>query len=107
VLIGRNSGRETCGDIDILITRNTEDGFDHSGGWTTPFTSSHLAHSSIGILPLILAKLHACGIIVADLGGESGDELEAKYMGICRLSPSDRARRIGETASIKPEDTWT
>jgi hypothetical protein len=64
-------------------------------------TPSHLAHSCVGILPRILAKLHASGIIVADLGGESGDELEAKYMGICRLSPSNRARRIGETAYIK------
>ena len=39
--------------------------------------------------------------MVADLGGESGDDLEAKYMGICRLSPSDRVRRIGEITTIK------
>jgi hypothetical protein len=38
---------------------------------------------------------------VADLGGESGDDLEAKYMGICRLSPSGRVRRIGEITTIK------
>jgi DNA polymerase beta palm len=100
-LIVRNSGRDTCGDIDILITRNTEDGFDHSGEWTARHALSHLTHSCVGILPRILAKLHAAGVIVADLGGESGDELEAKYMGICRLSPSNRARRIGETALLK------
>lgn len=70
-------GRETCGDIDILITRNTKDGVDHRG-----------------ILPRLLNKLRSSGIIIADLGGEMGEDLEAKYMGICRLSPTGVARRI-------------
>lgn len=73
----KQRGRETCGDIDILITRNTKDGVDHRG-----------------ILPRLLNKLRSSGIIIADLGGEMGEDLEAKYMGICRLSPTGVARRI-------------
>ncbi|KAG8783713.1 hypothetical protein FRC15_004673 [Serendipita sp. 397] len=72
-------GSETCGDIDILITRDPSDGHDHA---------------TLHVLPILLQRLHEENIIVADLGGEDNDELEAKYMGLCRRSPVDRVRRI-------------
>ncbi|KAG8806041.1 hypothetical protein FRC18_006326 [Serendipita sp. 400] len=72
-------GSETCGDIDILITRDPSDGHDHA---------------ALHVLPILLQRLHEENIIVADLGGEDNDELEAKYMGLCRRSPVDRVRRI-------------
>jgi len=45
---------------------------------------------------------------VADLGGGSGDDLEAKYMGICRRSPNDPVRRIGKITLISTpiKMTW-
>lgn len=72
-------GEETCGDIDILITRNPEDGVDHQ---------------TLEVLPRLLKKLHEAKILVADLGGGDVDDLEAKYMGLCRRSPRDKVRRI-------------
>ncbi|CAH7690508.1 hypothetical protein BY996DRAFT_4581478 [Phakopsora pachyrhizi] len=62
-------GEETCGDIDIILTRDNSDGKDHSG---------------------ILRKLHRLlkkkSIITYDLSLPSDiDGLSAKYMGLCCL----------------------
>ncbi|KAJ8469776.1 hypothetical protein ONZ45_g16781 [Pleurotus djamor] len=72
-------GKATCGDIDILITRDDADGKTHAG-----------------VLPLLLNKLHKAGIITEHLAlPEEDDELEGIYRGLCRLPvPASRRRRI-------------
>ncbi|KAG8824690.1 hypothetical protein FRC19_001270 [Serendipita sp. 401] len=78
---------------------------DHSGSFRRTrscwWVSSYLLPISfltytqaLRVLPILLQRLHEENIIVADLGGEDNDELEAKYMGLCRRSPVDRVRRI-------------
>ncbi len=52
---------------------------------------------ALDVLPRLLKKLHAAKILVADLGGGDGDDLETKYMGLCRRSARDKVRRIGES----------
>ncbi|TFY80387.1 hypothetical protein EWM64_g3625 [Hericium alpestre] len=61
-------GKSTCGDIDILITRSTEDGKTHEG-----------------ILPTLLNMLQTMGIIHEHLSlpDLSVDPLEAVYRGLC------------------------
>ncbi|KAG9217804.1 hypothetical protein CCMSSC00406_0005174 [Pleurotus cornucopiae] len=71
-------GKSTCGDIDILITRNPADGKTHAG-----------------VLPTLLLKLHEIGIITEDLAIPEGDDEENVYRGLCRLpEPGSRRRRI-------------
>ncbi|KAF9497326.1 hypothetical protein BDN71DRAFT_1444788 [Pleurotus eryngii] len=71
-------GKATCGDIDILITRNPADGKTHAG-----------------VLPTLLSKLHEIGIITEDLAIPEGDDEENIYRGLCRLpEPGSRRRRI-------------
>ncbi|KAJ8690503.1 hypothetical protein PTI98_011928 [Pleurotus ostreatus] len=71
-------GKSTCGDIDILITRNPADGKTHAG-----------------VLPTLLSKLHEIGIITEDLAIPEGDDEENVYRGLCRLpEPGSRRRRI-------------
>lgn len=49
-----------------------------------------------GILSRLLRRLRSESILTADLGlPDDADDLEAKYMGICRRSPEDKMRRIG------------
>ncbi|RHZ85644.1 hypothetical protein Glove_63g36 [Diversispora epigaea] len=62
-------GNPTCGDIDILITRNDSDGKSHSG-----------------VLPKIIENLHNRNFITHDLTHTQEDDISGKYMGICRLS---------------------
>ncbi|KAE9391173.1 Nucleotidyltransferase [Gymnopus androsaceus JB14] len=74
-------GKATCGDIDILITRCPNDGRTHEG-----------------VLPVLLAKLHAAGILTEDLALPNGNKteenpLEAVYHGLCRLPNVEGARR--------------
>ncbi|KAF8326570.1 Nucleotidyltransferase [Cantharellus anzutake] len=71
-------GQETCGDIDILLTRPTIDGRSHSG-----------------VLRKLLPKLRAAGVLTEDLSYPSDlDDEEAKYMGLCRLGHEGKMRRI-------------
>ncbi|KAL4263453.1 DNA polymerase beta [Pleurotus pulmonarius] len=71
-------GKATCGDIDILITRNPADGKTHAG-----------------VLPTLLSKLHEIGIITEDLAIPEGDDEENVYRGLCKLpEPGSRRRRI-------------
>ncbi|KAG8908737.1 hypothetical protein FRB99_002975 [Tulasnella sp. 403] len=73
-------GSPDCGDIDILLTRPADDGRSHKG-----------------VLPRLLHALFQRGIITHTLGEPdySGDGLEAKFMGLCRVDASGRYRRIG------------
>ncbi|KAF8522770.1 Nucleotidyltransferase [Hysterangium stoloniferum] len=71
-------GKATCGDIDILLTRPTDDGKTHAGV----------------LLPLCnLLRRH--GILTEDLAvPEDWHGLEAIYRGLCRRDESSRRRRI-------------
>ncbi|KAF9458134.1 hypothetical protein BDZ94DRAFT_1201680 [Collybia nuda] len=69
-------GKADCGDIDIMITRPTDDGKTHQGA-----------------LPRLLRDLHAAGILTEDLAvPEDPNDLETIYRGLCRI-PKDGARR--------------
>nr|BAF37047.1 DNA polymerase lambda [Coprinopsis cinerea] len=73
-------GKATCGDIDILITRPTDDGKTHAG-----------------VLGRLIQELHAVGVLTEDLAlPEEIDDLEGVYRGLCRLPnvPNSKRRRI-------------
>jgi len=65
--------RETCGDIDILITH--PDGQSHEG-----------------VFPPLLKRLHESGFLTDDLVQEETNGRQKKYMGVCKL-PS---KTVGE-----------
>ncbi|VDB90035.1 unnamed protein product [Peniophora sp. CBMAI 1063] len=70
-------GKETCGDIDVFITRPKDDGWTHAG-----------------ILPRVFEKLHAAGILTEDLSmPEDPDALECCYRGLCVLPGGKGVRR--------------
>ncbi|OJA20779.1 hypothetical protein AZE42_07015, partial [Rhizopogon vesiculosus] len=70
-------GKTTCGDIDILITRPTSDGMTHAG-----------------LLPELLARLHALKILTEDLAlPDDFSALELCYRGLCKLPEPDAKRR--------------
>ncbi|OAX37687.1 hypothetical protein K503DRAFT_692911, partial [Rhizopogon vinicolor AM-OR11-026] len=70
-------GKATCGDIDILITRPTSDGMTHAG-----------------LLPELLARLHALEILTEDLAlPDDFSALELCYRGLCKLPEPDAKRR--------------
>ncbi|KAF8513529.1 hypothetical protein JB92DRAFT_2923156 [Gautieria morchelliformis] len=71
-------GKETCGDIDILLTRDTGDGRTHAG-----------------ILPRLCNLLHKRGILTEDLAlPDDWEGLEATYRGLCQKNRESRRRRI-------------
>ncbi|KAF9259284.1 Nucleotidyltransferase [Marasmius fiardii PR-910] len=73
-------GKADCGDIDIMITRSTDDGRTHKG-----------------VLPKLLKALHEADILTEDLATpEDPNDLEAIYRGLCHLpgKPGARQRRI-------------
>ncbi|KAL0574084.1 hypothetical protein V5O48_007869 [Marasmius crinis-equi] len=73
-------GKADCGDIDILITRRTNDGRTHEG-----------------VLSRLLKKLHDADILTEDLAlPEDPDDLEAIYRGLCHLPgrKGSKQRRI-------------
>ncbi|KAF8056043.1 DNA polymerase lambda [Lyophyllum atratum] len=70
-------GKADCGDIDILITRPTDDGNTHKG-----------------VLSRLLKALHIAGILTEDLAlPENPDDLEAIYRGLSRVPGREGARR--------------
>ncbi|KAL7278780.1 hypothetical protein ACG7TL_007789 [Trametes sanguinea] len=72
-------GKADCGDIDVLITRPTDDGKTHQG-----------------VLRRLLRELHQQGIITEDLClPEDFDDLELVYRGLCRKDANSPRRRIG------------
>ncbi|KAI0341157.1 Nucleotidyltransferase [Trametopsis cervina] len=71
-------GKETCGDIDILITRPTSDGKTHAG-----------------VLATLIDDLYARRVITAHLSvPDNWDDLDLCYHGLCRRSGIDKMRRI-------------
>ncbi|KIL64316.1 hypothetical protein M378DRAFT_163339 [Amanita muscaria Koide BX008] len=70
-------GKADCGDIDILITRPTDDGKTHAG-----------------ILSRLLRELHAAEILTEDLAlPENPYDLECIYRGLCHLPKEGSSRR--------------
>ncbi|KAI0263271.1 hypothetical protein BC834DRAFT_888375 [Gloeopeniophorella convolvens] len=82
-------GKETCGDIDIMITRSPDDGRTHAG-----------------ILPRLLSALRSAGVVTEDLSlsSDAGDYLEGVYRGLCvrpaRDSSSSKERRLRRRLDI-------
>ncbi|KAI0369528.1 hypothetical protein BV20DRAFT_1053124 [Pilatotrama ljubarskyi] len=71
-------GKADCGDIDVLITRPTDDGKTHQG-----------------VLRRLLRELHQQGIITEDLClPDDFDDLELIYRGLCRKDSDSLRRRI-------------
>ncbi|KAI0744452.1 hypothetical protein C8Q76DRAFT_699578 [Earliella scabrosa] len=71
-------GKADCGDIDVLITRPTDDGRTHRG-----------------ILRRLLAKLQYQGLITEHLSmPKDFDDLELVYHGLCRRDSRSLRRRI-------------
>jgi len=61
-------GKADCGDIDILLTRPTDDGKTHAG-----------------IIRRLLKELHLRDILTEDLAlPKNFDALEAVYRGLCQ-----------------------
>jgi len=71
-------GSETCGDIDVIITRSVEDGKTHAGA-----------------AKKLWQACHAWGIITDDLVmPDDWNDLELIYRGLCRKDALSRRRRI-------------
>ncbi|KAH8114995.1 Nucleotidyltransferase [Phellopilus nigrolimitatus] len=70
-------GKDTCGDIDILITRPIDDGKTHQG-----------------VLRRLLKELHLHGILTEDLAVPDFNSLEGTYRGLCRRDEASIRRRI-------------
>ncbi|KZV66602.1 hypothetical protein PENSPDRAFT_654747 [Peniophora sp. CONT] len=69
--------KETCGDIDVFITRPKDDGWTHTG-----------------ILPQLFKALHAAGILTDDLSlPDDPAALEGCYRGLCVLPGGKGVRR--------------
>lgn len=69
-------GRETCGDIDILVTH--PDGMSHRG-----------------VLPKIVSVLHDANIMTDDMVSQEENGSHNKYMGVCKLPyGKNKHRRI-------------
>lgn len=85
-------GKSDCGDIDILITRPTDDGKTHAGMAYCVLLPVVLKQQ-IGIISHLLRDLHAARILTEDLAlPEDPNDLEVIYRGLCRL-PREGARR--------------
>ncbi|CAG8605549.1 22121_t:CDS:10 [Cetraspora pellucida] len=69
-------GQPTCGDIDILITRNDSDG-----------------KSSLDSFLKLLDALREQGLLTHDLTQHNEEKASSRYLGICKL-PDGKYRRI-------------
>ncbi|QRW26318.1 DNA polymerase beta palm [Rhizoctonia solani] len=80
LILERVQGKQTCGDVDILMTRPTNDGKSHRGM----------------LLNKLLPVLHSQQLLSHDLAvPDDENDLEAKYMGLCQLHSDTLMRRIG------------
>ena len=88
-------GKADCGDIDILITRPTQDGKTHRREFTWLFKNvGILANYLPGVMPRLLRELHTAGILTEDLAlPEDPDDLEASYRGLCHIPHIEGSRR--------------
>ncbi|KZV95895.1 hypothetical protein EXIGLDRAFT_671776 [Exidia glandulosa HHB12029] len=98
--------KETCGDIDILITRDPCDGKTHAGASRCLLHTTSSYHTCLGLLMKLLRVLHQDGILTEDLSVShgAGTALEAKYMGIGRRDATSKRRRI-DILTI-PHEQW-
>ncbi|PFH50099.1 hypothetical protein AMATHDRAFT_145957 [Amanita thiersii Skay4041] len=79
-------GKSDCGDIDILITRPTDDGKTHAGIEHDPHPFHNALRKVPGVLRQLLAELHSARILTEDLAlPEDPNDLEATYRGLCCL----------------------
>lgn len=101
-------GQSDCGDIDILVTRPDTDGHTHRGGSVRSHNVDvRSPPCDPGLMRTLLPLLHERGILTEDLSTpHDPDDLEAKYMGLCRLSPDNKMRRVGERSSIVSDGFW-
>ena len=89
-------GAETCGDIDILITRPVYDGKTHSGSFQSDFYRLYPMVFPSGVVRKIWRECHAKGIITEDLVmPDDFNHLELIYRGLCRKDETGKRRRIG------------
>ncbi|KIP05967.1 hypothetical protein PHLGIDRAFT_480151 [Phlebiopsis gigantea 11061_1 CR5-6] len=87
-------GKADCGDIDILITRPTDDGKSHIGRRLHCKDPRKLT-TPLGVLRRLLKELHERGVITEDLNvPEDWDDLELVYRGLCRRDSKGLQRRI-------------
>lgn len=97
-------GKATCGDIDILLTRPTDDGRTHHGEFFLLLLGSGELKADgwiEDVMRVLLRRLHEEKILTYDLATPDDlDDLEATYRGLCQVdtAPGRRQRRIG-TAS--------
>ncbi len=106
----RYRGKETCGDIDILITRPTDDGKTHIGKWRSSYDERFRYSYTYfpGLLKRLLGELHRRGILTEDLClPEDWSDLELVYRGLCRRDIQSRRRRIGTPAPSRSDNTFT
>jgi len=78
-------GKETCGDVDILIT--------HKKGFLVD-----------GMLPRLINILHGTNFITDDLTTSWNSKESEKYMGVCQLNGQSIHRRID--IRIYPLEEW-
>ena len=91
-----NRGKETCGDIDILITRPNDDRRTHAGVYLPLHNRKTLTLAAIGVVQKLLNHLHEYGIITEDLSiPDNWYSLELVYRGLCRKDSDSPHRRIG------------
>ncbi|CAG8703732.1 4149_t:CDS:2, partial [Ambispora gerdemannii] len=70
-------GQPTCGDVDILITRDDSDG-----------------KKLDGVLSQLLKILHEQSFIKYDLGRNDKEGSSQKYLGICQMPPNGKCHRF-------------
>lgn len=89
-------GKATCGDIDIIVTRPTSDGITHAGEcFCLLMIWCHFTRNiDLGLLPELLARLHAAKILTEDLAlPDDFSALELCYRGLCKRPEPDAKRR--------------
>lgn len=90
------SGKADCGDIDILISRPTDDGKTHAGGFVQRSHQDIVNSGSVGVLHKLWQELHRRNILTEDLTlPEDWNDLENIFRGLCRKDSGSRRRRIG------------
>jgi len=77
-------GKKDCGDLDVLVTHEDEAALG-------------------GVFEAILDKLRGSGFLTDDLSVQR-DGRQRKYLGVCRLSGSDRRHRRLDVIVVPPDE---